>query len=120
MIFVRDGEPYLCDFDRLLSHIQHPTLINVRSKEVSAASSVDASSSILSQQRSASRPLTMVANGTVSNTDRLFSKLTSPVPTPNNSKVTLETLFASASTPALSAPTSNLIGPLLAVTNKCP
>ena len=119
MILVCDGEPYPCDFDRPLSHIQHPALINVRSKEVSAASSVDASSPILSQQRSASRPLTTAANGTVSNTDRLFSKLTSPVPTPKNSKVTLETLFTGASAPASSAPTSNLIGPLLAVT-KCP
>ena len=109
MTVIRKGELYPYNLDRPLPRVRHPTLTDVRSQDVSVTSPVDTSSATLPQQSSANQPPTTATSSTVSDLDKLFPKLipsTSPAPTPNNSKVTLETLLASASASTSSTPTS--------------
>jgi hypothetical protein len=111
MAFIRKGEPYPYNLDRPPPREQHPTSTDVGSQEASATSPVDGPFASLPQQSGASQPPTTATNGAVSDLDKLFSKLmpsASPAPTPVNGKVTMETLFASATASASSTPTSNL------------
>ena len=75
MTFIRKGGSYPYDLDRLAPLVQRPNLTNVGSQDASVTSLVDASSTTLPQQHSASQPLTTGASGTVSDLDKLFSKL---------------------------------------------
>jgi len=117
MTFIRKGEPYPYNLDRPPPRVQHPNSTDVGFQEAGAISPTDASSATLSQQGSASQPPTNATNGTVSDLDKLFSKLipsASPAPTPNNGKVTMATLFASAS----STPASTLVNEPTTTTTK--
>ena len=115
MTFIRKGEPYPYNLDRPPPRAQHPPSTDVTFPEGSATSPVDVSSGTLpdQQQSNGNQALPSVTNGTVSELDKLFSKLMPPAApaTNTNSRVTLETLFASASTSASSTPTSNVVAP---------
>lgn len=120
MTFIRKGEPYPYNLDRLPPRAQHPPSTDTNPQETSEASPVDASASSTTlpdqQQSSESQSQTVPTDGTTSDLDKLFSKLipaAPPAPTPNH-KVTLETLFASAS----STPSSNLVTPPSTTANK--
>ena len=122
MSFIRKGEPYPYNLDRPPPRAQHPPSTDVTFPEGSATSPVDVSSGTLpdQQQSNGNQALPSVTNGAVSELDKLFSKLITPAaPATNpNSRVTLETDFASASTSASSTPTSNVAPPSTATRNK--
>ena len=112
MTFIRKGEPYPYNLDRPPPRRQYPTSTDMGFQEARAISPSNASSATLVQQGSSSQLPTNATNGTVSDLDKLFSKLlpsASLALTPNNGKVTMKTLFASASASASSTPTSNLV-----------
>jgi hypothetical protein len=113
MTFIRKGEPYPYSLDRPPPRAQHPPSTDTNPQETSETSPVDASAPSTTlpdqQQSSESQSQTAPTNGTTSDLEKLFSKLVpaaSPAPTANH-KVTLETLFASAS----STPSSNVVAP---------
>ena len=109
MTFIRKGEPYPYDLDRPPPPLQRPTSTDVRSQDGGTTSTT------LSEQTNGAQYQPETINGTGSDIDKLFSKLRSTPSvdtTPSNGKVTLATLFASASAPTSTcAPVSNLVTP---------
>jgi hypothetical protein len=121
MTFIRKGEPYPYNLDRPPPPAQHPPSTDTNPQETSETSPVDASASSTTlpdqQQSSETQSQMALTNGSTSDLDKLFSKLipaASPAPTTPNHKVTLETLFASASP----TPLSNLVTPPSTTANK--
>ncbi|KAH9038523.1 Dcp1-like decapping family-domain-containing protein, partial [Lactarius pseudohatsudake] len=111
MAFVRKGEAYPYNLDRLPPPAQHPISTDGNSPDASITPPV-----MLPEKTNGAQSQSATINGTGSDLDKLFSKLipsASPAATSSNGKVTLETLFASASTPTStsSTPASHLANP---------
>jgi hypothetical protein len=116
MAFVRKGEAYPYNLDRPPPPVQHPVSTDSNSPGVSTTPPVDAATVTPPEKTNGTQSQPATINGTGSDLDKLFSKLiptASPASTPSNGKVTLETLFASASTStsATSTPASHLANP---------
>ena len=123
MAFVRKGEAYPYNLDRPPPPAQHPLSPDGNSPGTSATPPVDAAIATPPEKTNGVQSLPTTINGTGSDLDKLFSKLiptASPPATPSNGKVTLETLFASASrsTSAASNPASRLVTPPPTTANK--
>jgi hypothetical protein len=123
MAFVRKGEAYPYNLDRPPPPIQRPVFTDVNSPGASATPPVDAATMTMLEKTNGTQSLPTSMNGTGSELDKLFSKLipaASPPALPCNGKVTLETLFASASnsTSATSTPASHLVTPPPTTANK--
>lgn len=111
MAFVRKGETYPYNLDRPPPPVQHPDSTDDNSPGAGTTPPVNTVTLPEKTNGAQSQPATI--NGAGSDLDKLFSKLiptVSPAATPSNGKVTLETLFASASTStsATSTPASHL------------
>ncbi|KAH9000927.1 Dcp1-like decapping family-domain-containing protein [Lactarius hatsudake] len=116
MAFVRKGEAYPYNLDRLPPPAQHPVSTDGNSPDASITPPVNAVTVMLPEKTNGAQSQSATINGTGSDLDKLFSKLipsASPAATSCNGKVTLETLFASASTPTStsSTPASHLANP---------
>ena len=123
MAFVRKGEPYPYNLDRPPPPAQHPLFTDGNSPGTSATPPVDPAIVTPPEKTNGAQSLPTTINGTGSDIDKLFSKLiptASPPATPSNGKVTVETLFASASrsTSAASNPASRLVTPPPTTANK--
>ncbi|KAH9059567.1 hypothetical protein EDB87DRAFT_766686 [Lactarius vividus] len=123
MAFVRKGEAYPYNLDRLPPPVQHPVSTDGNSPDASITPPVNAATVMLPEKTNGAQSQSATINGTGSDLDKLFSRLipsTSPAVTPSNGKVTLETLFASASAPTStsSTPASHLISPPPTSANK--
>jgi hypothetical protein len=116
MAFVRKGEAYPYNLDRPPPPAQHLVSTDGSSPGTSTSPSVDTAIVTPPEKPNGAQCLPTTINGTGSDLDKLFSRLiptASPPATPSNGKVTLETLFASASrsTSAASNPASRLVTP---------
>lgn len=116
MAFVRKGEAYPYNLDRLPPPAQHPISTDGNSPDASITPPVNPATVMLPEKTNGAQSQPATINGTGSDLDKLFSKLipsASPAATSSNGKVTLETLFASASTPTStsSTPASHLANP---------
>ena len=123
MTFVRKGEAYPYNLDRPPPPAQHLVSTDGNSPGVSTTPPVNVATVTLPEKTNGTWSQPATSNGTESDLDKLFSKLiptASPAATPSNGKVTLETLFASASTPtsATSTPASRLASPPPTTANK--
>ncbi|KAF8267169.1 Dcp1-like decapping family-domain-containing protein [Lactarius quietus] len=123
MAFVRKGEAYPYNLDRPPPPAQHPLSTDGNSPGACTTPPIDAAIVTPSEKTNGAHSLPTTINGTSSDLDKLFSKLlptASPPATPSNGKVTLETLFASASnsTSATSTPASHLATPPPTAANK--
>ena len=119
MAFVRKGEAYPYNLDRPPPPLQHPD----GNSPGASTPPVDAATMTPPEKTNGTQSLPTTINGAGSDLDKLFSKLiptASPPATPSNGKVTLETLFASASnsTSATSTPASHLATPPPTTVNK--
>ncbi|KAI0305213.1 Dcp1-like decapping family-domain-containing protein [Multifurca ochricompacta] len=117
MTFIRKGEPYPYNLDRLPPPAQHPSSTEGKSHDANV------STVAVPKQSNGSQSQTAATNVTSSELDKLFLKLiptVSPAATPSNGKVTLETLFASASTSTStsSVPASNVVTASSTMPNK--
>jgi hypothetical protein len=117
MAFVRKGEAYPYNLDRPPPPVQRPVSTDDDNSPTACATPpVDAAIVTPPEKPNGAQCLPTTINGTGSALDKLFSKLlptASPPTTPSNGKVTLETLFASASRSASAAsnPASRLVTP---------
>ncbi|KAI9462791.1 Dcp1-like decapping family-domain-containing protein [Lactarius psammicola] len=123
MAFVRKGEAYPYNLDRPPPPTQHLIFTDSNSPGASTTPPANADTVTLPEKTNGAQSQPATINGTGSDLDKLFSKLiptVSPAATPPNGKVTLETLFASASTPtsATSTPASRLVSPPPTTANK--
>ncbi|KAI9444146.1 Dcp1-like decapping family-domain-containing protein [Lactarius indigo] len=114
---------YPYNLDRLPPPAQHPVSNDGNSPDASITPPVNATAVTPPENTNGAQSQPATINGTGSDLDKLFSKLlpsASPAATPSNGKVTLETLFASASTPTStsSTPASHLANPPPTTANK--
>ncbi|KAH8984903.1 Dcp1-like decapping family-domain-containing protein [Lactarius akahatsu] len=118
-----DRQAYPYNLDRLPPPAQRPISADGNSPDASITPPVNAATVMLPEKTNGAQSQSTTINGTGSDLDKLFSKLipsASPAATSSNGKVTLETLFASASTPTStsSTPTSHLANPPPTSANK--
>lgn len=98
-----------------------PTLTEVKRQETSTTSPIDGSSVALPGHEQQHQSNGTAINGTVSQFDKLLSKLIptpSTAPNPSTNNATLETVFASASACAPPSPTPNAVAPPPTTTSK--